>query len=97
MNARGKTQELNEIRNGTLKIISQGRDKYHVRRKGKGGQRGKDRREIKKTEGKGGKEREKEHGGKKTPPSVRQHKKNTHEQSKQRSHRGPRGPVWTSL
>ena len=47
MNIRGKTQKPNERRNGTPKIISQGRDKYHVWRKGKGGQRGKDRREIK--------------------------------------------------
>ena len=82
----------------TLKIISQGRDKYHVWRKGKGGQRGKDRREIKKQREKGKKRGRRSHGEKKTPPpSGGQHKKNTHEQSKQRSHRGPGGPAWTSL
>ena len=63
MNARGKTQKPNERRNGTPKIISQGRDKYHVWRKGKGGQRGKDRREIKKQREKGKKRGRRSHRG----------------------------------
>ena len=65
MNVRGKTQKPNERRNGTPKIISQGRDKYHVWRKGKGGQRGKDIRETKKQREKGKKRGRRSHGGKK--------------------------------